>query len=282
MYSKEDLKQKLLQADILENNTYFDKYVDIIFKNLHTALTKDQTQKHHILPRYYFKHHQLSIDNSQGNLVNLNINEHILAHYYLYKCSKAEEEKYSNLYALKRMLGGNFTALEHIEHLNADECLQLYKKYCEHNRRAHLGKTHSTSEETRKKIGDANRNKYQRYVAIYNEAGIEKRIPVEELQRYVDEGWHKGRSQKSIEGLKKGYNYESKGMLGKSQSDFQKARASKALLGQKKSSEARLNMSKARKGKKLYINPQTGQGKYFDATEAQHYKDLGWERKNKK
>lgn len=64
-------------------------------------------------------------------------------------------------------------------------------------------------------------------------------------------------------------------MLGKNQSDFQKEQVRKALLGKEKSQQAKDNMAKSKLGKKLYVNPETGKGKYIDSKEIEEYKKLG-------
>ena len=86
------------------------------------------------------------------------------------------------------MLGGKFTDLSAIELLNDNDCIALYKDYIEGNRQAHLGKTHKASDETKIKIGNANRGKYHNYKYIHNDAGDEKRIPENELQDYLENG----------------------------------------------------------------------------------------------
>ena len=279
MISREQLYNKLLSSNMFDQNKYLDKYVELMFNNINKIAEKDLTQKHHILPQYYYKHRGLPVDNSSDNLINLPIYDHIRAHYFLYMCVKDQAEKYSNLYALRRMLGGQFTNLQSIETLNDEECLELYKNYNELNRKSHLGTTHITSDETKRKIGLANKDKYRNYKSIYNDEGEERRVPDSELQFYLDGGWILGRSPKTIASLKAGYNYESKGMLGKSQSDFQKEQARKAQLGKSKSDDARKNMSVGKLGKKLYINPETGKGKYISTDEIDHYEELGWIKK---
>jgi len=281
MISEDNLYNKLLGSEMFNKNEYFDSYIDLVLKNLNRSSERDLTQKHHILPIHYYQHRGLPVDNSSNNLINLPIYDHIRAHYFLYMCVKDPSERYSNLYALRRMLGGQFSSLKDIEHLDDDECLQLYKNYNKLNRSSHLGTTHETSDETKRKIGLSNKDKYHDYKSIHNDAGEEKRVPESELQFYLNEGWTVGRSPKTINSLKLGYNYNSKGMLGKSQSDFQKEQARKAQLGKPKGDDARKNMSAARYGKKLYINPKNGKGKYLSADEVDYYEKQGWIRKQK-
>lgn len=279
MISKIGLKEKLINSDMFIDNIYLDKYIYLILKHINTPNQKNITQKHHILPRYYFKHRNISLDNSKENLVNLPIYDHIRAHYYLYNCAKEYPEKYSNLYALRRMLSGKFTDFKIIENLNDAECLKLYQEYIELNRKTHSGKTHVTSTETKLKIGNSNKGKCKDYKRLHNSEGVEISISESELPHYLNNGWVLGRSEKAKNNLKAGYNYESKGMLGKKQSDYQKECARKALLKKPKSASAKNNMSKARLGKKLYINPQTGKGKYIAPDEIKYYEKNGWYKK---
>jgi hypothetical protein len=279
MISVETLYQKLIDSGMFEVNKYLDKYVELMIKNIDQPAEKDLTQKHHILPRHYYQHRNISVDNSKENLINLPIYDHIRAHYFLYMCVRDQAEKYSNLYALRRMLGGNFTDLAQIEFLDDTECLELYQKYNELNRDAHTGTTHEVSDETKRKISLANKDKYHDYKSVHNDKGEERRVPESELPFYLDGGWILGRSPKTINNLKAGYNYDSKGMLGKTQSDYQKEQARKAQLGKPKSADARKNMSDARLGKKLYIDPKTGKGKYISSDEIEYYEKLGWFKK---
>lgn len=77
------LKLKLLNLNMVQDNEYLDKYVNLIENNQLQEPIINNTQQHHIIPRWYFKHCQLSIDDSPDNLVNLFFKDHILAHYYL-------------------------------------------------------------------------------------------------------------------------------------------------------------------------------------------------------
>ena len=87
------LRSKLLLYDVCEENEYFDKYIDLVSKNKYTIKQKFKTQQHHIIPKAYFKRNNLKIDNSEENLVNLLYKDHVLAHYYLYKCVKDSYKK---------------------------------------------------------------------------------------------------------------------------------------------------------------------------------------------
>ena len=89
-----ELKEKLLSLGVFEDNEYLDFYCDLIESNRNTKREKFKTQKHHIIPRCYFKYKNLEIDNSKNNLVNLSYVNHIMAHYYLCLCINNLELKY--------------------------------------------------------------------------------------------------------------------------------------------------------------------------------------------
>ena len=80
-------KQRLLDLAIFIDNEYLDKYIYLV-STYNKQYTKFETQKHHIIPRAYFKHNNIKVDSSKSNLVCLTYKDHVLAHYYLYKCSK--------------------------------------------------------------------------------------------------------------------------------------------------------------------------------------------------
>ncbi len=74
-------------SNLFEINDYFFKYYELIKKSKRD--TKDLLiyEIHHIIPK------SLGGINDKSNLVNLSISDHILAHYYLSKCIKDENNK---------------------------------------------------------------------------------------------------------------------------------------------------------------------------------------------
>ena len=92
-------KEKLLETGYFEDNEYFDLYLNLILENKNTKTEKFITQKHHIIPRHYYSHNNLTVDNSKDNLVNLKYADHMLAHIYLSGCTKGKD-KYWNLYSV--------------------------------------------------------------------------------------------------------------------------------------------------------------------------------------
>ena len=269
------IKQSLIESDIYIQNNYFDLYLNLINDNLKRLPEKYKTQKHHILPRHYFNHYNLEIDESKDNIVNLIISDHIKAHYYLYNCCKNNDEKLSNLYCLRRMLDGRYSNLKSITDINENECIKLYEEIQKYNSQIHKGKRRPLSEETKSKIGKANKYKYNDLKTM-NKDNKEIRVKPEEVDYYLDQGYKIGRSEKTLKSLSENYNYESKGMLGKRQSDYQKQRAKETMEGKPKSDAAKKAMSESKKGTKKYIDPKTGKMQYIKIEDIPYYESLGF------
>ena len=269
------IKESLINSDIYIQNEYFDLYINLINDNLSRLPEKYKTQKHHILPRHYFNHYNLEIDDSENNKINLIISDHIKAHYYLYNCCKNNEEKLSNLYCLRRMLNGRYSNLQNIVNIDEGECIRLYEEIQKYNSLSHQGKRNPLSEETKNKIGLANKYKYKGFKTM-NKDNKEIRVKPEEIDYYLEQGYKIGRSEKTLKSLSDNYNYDSKGMLGKKQSDYQKQKAREALLGKPKDDKARKAMSESKKGCKKYIDPKTGKMHYIKIEDIPYYENLGF------
>ena len=236
------LKEKLLSCDLVVDNEYLDLYVSIINNNLTHVQEKDKTQKHHIIPRYWFKYNKIKIDNSSENIVNLDFIDHVKAHYYLLKCSKNDVYKTANMYALIRWI-----KTTELTEINLDDTFaEEYAKIQQSNRACKLGTHHKTSEETKQKISNSNKGINKNKIYIYKD-DEEKRIYPSELSYYSSLGYVKGRSLKTLQNLSKNYNYSVKGMLNKSQTEYQKRKASESLKNKKKSPETCHKMSESKR-----------------------------------
>lgn len=234
-----DLINNLLDLGIFEHNQYFDNYIDLITSNIETKYVKYKTQFHHIIPRCYYVTNNIEIDDSNNNLVSLYFKDHVLAHYYLSLCM-IDKYKYYNIYAFIGMSGRSNLDIEEKELIkNLSEYQSLYEKGIDRIREAHLGKEpwnkglfgyncgHEVSDETKQKISISAKGRYLNDIAIHK-GDIDKHIPNELLEYYLNLGFELGRSDRYKQCLKDGYNYSVKGMLGKKQSDYQKEQASKA------------------------------------------------------
>lgn len=94
-------KEFLLNLGCFIENEYLDFYLQLINANYENKAGK-YFEKHHIIPRSYFKLNNLLIDNSKTNTVFLSHFNHCLAHYYLCLCLIGEL-KYKNQYAFIKM-----------------------------------------------------------------------------------------------------------------------------------------------------------------------------------
>lgn len=99
-----DFKSKLLNAGIVRENEYLDKYVDLISANTSNNKERFITQTHHIIPQYYYKHEGVKCDNSKRNTVELTYSDHLLAHYYLMRCASNEVHELANANAIFKNL----------------------------------------------------------------------------------------------------------------------------------------------------------------------------------
>jgi hypothetical protein len=99
-----NLKEKLLSLNVLVDNEYLDKYVHLIESNYFTAKEKFKTQSHHIIPKCYFTHNGMEVDNTIHNRVNLLFIDHIRAHCYLVLASDENIFKYHNQCAIEKLL----------------------------------------------------------------------------------------------------------------------------------------------------------------------------------
>ena len=108
------------------------------------------------------------------------------------------------------------------------------------------------SDETKQKIAKIHRNRLCGTIIVHN-GDLEASIKPELLEEYINQGYVIGRSEKAKANLSANYNYNSKGMLGKKQTEYQKEAARKANTGRKLSEEFRQNCSEAKKVKNKYV-----------------------------
>lgn len=94
-----NVKETLLSKEGFILNEYLDLYCFLIERNTRTPQRNRITNKHHIIPKAWFKLNNKEIDNSISNLVNLVYRDHVLAHYYLCLCT-SNELQYANELAL--------------------------------------------------------------------------------------------------------------------------------------------------------------------------------------
>jgi hypothetical protein len=94
-----NLKETLLSLEGFTDNEYLDKYVRLIERNSRSSPSKVNINKHHIIPKSWFKLNNCEVNNDPSNLVTLTYREHVLAHYYLCLCT-VNKLQYANELAL--------------------------------------------------------------------------------------------------------------------------------------------------------------------------------------
>lgn len=204
---------QLLLKDICVENEYFYKYCNLIECNINTVHKKFETQKHHIIPKAYFKHNNIEIDNTLENIVVLSHRDHILAHYYLSKCCVDDYLIYSNEYALLFMLNKQhipeedelFDLLDDYVSVYKDFCVRqsnlmlghtpwnkgvkMPPDFCQKLRMYNLGRKHSETERYKISCSLKGKNKGGVYV---NNGVVVKHIKEQDLQTYLDNGYKRG------------------------------------------------------------------------------------------
>lgn len=208
-----NLKEKLLVSGLVYDNEFLDKYVLLIEQNRNTKYENNRTQRHHIIPVFYYKSNSMKVDNTIDNLVNLLYKDHLLAHYYLAMCA-VDKYVYQAFVPLFIILDHkSFPKEEKILIENLPMIQSLYERsrknshnpmYNETIREQHRNKMRSKSvreaisktmrqkieegnfftEEHRKKLSSSARNR----ISI-NKEGKEKHIKPDELSYYISEGW---------------------------------------------------------------------------------------------
>lgn len=189
----QELKQKLLELNIVVDNEYLDKYINLILSNRYNKKQKNLTQVHHIIPRKYFIHQNIHIDNSKENLINLEYKDHILAHYYLALCSACDWFRYSNESAVKFCINNRYYKKLDFYESDISNLLHILDKlqelYLESN------KIKSIKYKGRKSPRKGKEGRNKGYIAVND--GLETRyIDKIFLQEYLDKGYVIGSTPK--------------------------------------------------------------------------------------
>ena len=147
--------------DVFEYNQHFVAMMNII--NSSRLNPPESGDKHHIIPRCWFRMNNLHIDNSDANLVLLTKEQHGKIHKLMSLCAKDEQLK-KNMVIAAQLMGLPATSLKYTP------TNESRKKMSEAHKGLHL------SEEHRRKIGESNKG----------------RIVTEETRRKISEA-QKGR-----------------------------------------------------------------------------------------
>ena len=118
------IRQKLLDTGFIESNESFEKYIAIVSN----PDKEGYVERHHILPASYFRIKGIPIDNTKENFVTLSAYNHILAHYYLYRCVTNPEWKNRLALTFMFMKKGQ---QGHLLTLPEEEFLKLLPEYAE-------------------------------------------------------------------------------------------------------------------------------------------------------
>lgn len=120
--------------------------------------------KHHIVPKCWFRMNNLPIDNSKSNLVLLSYEDHIKVHKLAYLCTTGKMKR-NMAYAYHRLTGGELVSIDALKGKNCavygrrhtiEEKENLSRKM---KGRPSPNKGKHPSEETRRKISEANKGK---------------------------------------------------------------------------------------------------------------------------
>lgn len=200
------LKEALLNTKIFCNNEYLDLYIELIEKNRDTKSRKYKTQKHHIIPRYFYREFDKAIDNSSDNVVNLYYKDHVLAHYYLGMCSISDEHKYYNLMSIRHIFGNRYV-IDLSNELSTEQLTNIQSLYEESIK--YIGKRISSklkgkskkpfTEEHKQNISKAHKNLYR---WMYKE-NQEKQVLLKDIENFIALGWRFGRLKQTKETLDK-------------------------------------------------------------------------------
>ncbi len=218
----------LIENNLLINNEYLFKYQTLILKNKGTKKEAFTTQVHHIIPKAAFKLLNLEVDDSTANKVNLIYQDHLLAHYYLAKCSVGQF-KYGNILALKHIFGHRCCEISEAELLQQLPDIQLlYEEAMQQQAiNTKITKTGKTfSEEHKARISAANRGR----IYIHNEMQ-EKLISPTDLESYQALGYVKGRLHHPSAETKARMSASMRGI--RKCTDYAREVSSKKVLGSK-------------------------------------------------
>lgn len=278
--------ENLVSTDMFEYNDFFNSYYNLIIDNLDTECIKNKTEKHHIIPRYYFKANNIEIDNSNTNLVNLSYKDHLLAHYYLTLCSKGGY-KNSNFVAVLNMVGKNvfsmsledlYELLPEYERLKEQYAIEVSRtrkgihrsveailkgvetrKGYKHSditiekiRNSSIGKV--KTEESKLKMSISHKNKNSHW---YTNGRLNMLL---EESAAIPEGFYRGKTvsnetkEKLSKSQQKRFKHNHGTMLGKHLSYEQRQKCSDSHKGISMSSDTKNKLSKTLTGSKIYNN----------------------------
>lgn len=159
------LSNMLLDTGVFIQNEYFLKYISLIEDNKFREPEKFKTQRHHIIPKCFYKDMSIPVNNDNSNLVNLLFKDHILAHCYIVLASKETQFKYKNMMALYKLMhhrdfkGIDYTSMEEYQMAYENSrkiCYEYNPMFIEEYKMSHLKLMRSDA--VRKRISDSMKN----------------------------------------------------------------------------------------------------------------------------
>lgn len=200
------LKDKLLNTKAFINNAQLDSYISIIIKQTNNS---KYTEKHHIIPRSYFKINKQKIDNSSDNIVRLSYLDHILAHYYLSFCTTGKL-KQANISAFIMLVETGISILtedeiQAIKHIKEYAAIKEQVKLIRQQQCSKVGKLEKTKahRQALSKARDLHSTTAGKK-SIYNkELNKVKFVTEEDIQNYINNGWVVGGKPLSKEAKEK-------------------------------------------------------------------------------
>ena len=166
MLDLKTLKDKLLKTNVFQKNKYFDLYCNLILDNFKTTKQKGVTQKHHIIPKYYYIYNKLSINNTVDNVVNLKYSDHVLAHKYLLYCTS--DYLYKAMGSAFFFIIGNSNCFNNFSDDSLDILQQDYEEAIKARNKIY------DSIEYKNKIKEKFKNQHKGFIWIYNPKTLEQ------------------------------------------------------------------------------------------------------------
>lgn len=252
-----NIKKELLTKHLVVENKYLNLYVSLIQKNLKQLKISGKTQKHHIIPRYYYRDNALLLNSSRANVVNLSYTDHMLAHYYLALCASNQLFRYYNECALFRLgyhgrvKNNSLYAFKQTYLDNLEKYKELYAERIKIQSERSIGRKYSEewkakiskkltglkrgpfSLEHRKKLSEAAKKRggtTTGRISIYNtELKKKKYIPAESVRTYITQGWIKGGVPQTEEAKKSIGEHTSRALKGGTRSEEAKRKTSETM-----------------------------------------------------
>lgn len=226
------VKDILLKHNIVFQNEYLDKYIELISREGDSG---NNIELHHIVPVKVFDLTNTIIDNNRYNLIPLTRCNHILAHYYLFKCALDPKFRRASALAVYLMLGGNRIPEEEQVFLESLVDLKDVKV---------AGFT--ISEETRRRLSASKKGQLEGYVWV-TRGNEEYMIPPEYMEEYLDAGFDFGRSEMMKKRCSESRIGKCLGDSNPSRNPEVRRKISQVLMGHETSDETRRKIGEAQR-----------------------------------